>query len=365
MRYLKKLIIIPIILMLVVVLAGCEKGNDTDAKSAHKILEEHSVWTANVVLQDFQPSLQATGTLVPRRQTELYSLVSGMIEKLPVDIGDKVAKGQLLFMIRTIDYRLALQQAEANLTRAGVIVRDRKREQDRIQNLFKAGSATQQMHDRSITAYEESEAAFKQALVARDMARQSLADCTMAAPYDSAITARYLEKGEYIERGHKVLEIMDLAVLNAEIEISERHAGKISRGLPVTISFNFREGDVEGKVVAVNPKLDIKSRTFLVKVTVDNKDGDLQAGLFCSAVFKLPLRKDQMSVPAEALSKDAGRSVVWVVEDGKAYPREVKDGGPANGHAWILSGLNPGDVVIIKGAGGLMKGMPVVVKKQD
>jgi len=66
-------------------------------------------------------------------------------------------------------------------------------------------------------------------------------------------------------------------------------------------------------------------------VAVDNRDGKLQAGLFCSASFKLPLIKDQMTIPTAALSRDEGRSTVWIVENGKAHLRNVSEGGSLDG----------------------------------
>jgi RND family efflux transporter MFP subunit len=319
------------------------------------------VKTGTVELRDFQPIIQATGTLVPRRHTDVYALAGGQIEKLPVDIGDHVLKGALLFMIRTVDYRLALQQAEANLARAEVMVRDRKREKERINNLFEAGSATQQMHDQTITAHEESEATLAQAVAARDIARQALKDCTASAPYEGIITARYLEEGEFIDKGKKVLEIMDLSILNAEMELAERYAGTVTKGLSVDLSFNNRPESLVGTVVAVNPKLNPANRTFLVKVAVDNREGALQAGLFCSGRFKLPVKEKQMAIPATALLRDEGRSTVWVIMEGKAYPKNVKEGEFFNGLVWILDGLEPGDIVVTEGSGGLIEGTSVTV----
>lgn len=354
-------LIIPLFLLF---FTGC--GNDSDAvnTTVSKTTGPRTVKTATVILKDVQPSAQATGTLVPRHHAELHSLVDGKIEKLPVDIGDKVAKGQLLFRIRTVNYHLALQQAEANFARAQVIVKDRKREKERMQNLIEAGSATEQMRDQAITAYEEAQAAFRQAQAARDTARQFLTDCTITAPYDGVVTARFLEEGEYVKKGNKVLEIMDITVLNAELELPERYAGEIAIGLPVTISFSSHLDSITGDVVAVNPKVDMLNRTFLVKVAVNNRDGKLHAGLFCSASFKLPLKKDQMAIPSVALSRDQGRSTVWVVEDGKAYSRKVREGGSLNGWAWILDGLKSGDVVVTEGSGGLIEGNSVIVTQQ-
>jgi len=359
-----KLNIFLIILLFLLFFTGC--GNDSDAvnTTVREKAGPRTVKTATVILKDVQPSAQATGTMVPRHHAELHALVDGKIEKLPVDIGDKVAKGQLLFRIRTVDYHLALQQAEANLARAQIIVKDRKREKERMQNLIEAGSATEQMRDQAITAYEEAQAAFRQAQAARDTARQFLTDCTIIAPYDGVVTARFLEEGEYVKKGNKVLEIMDITALNAELELPERYAGEIAPGLPVNLSFSSRMDSITGNVVAVNPKVDILNRTFLVKVAVNNRDGKLHAGLFCSASFKLPLKKDQMAIPNVALSRDRGRSTVWIIEDGKAHSRKVREGGSLNGWVWILDGLKSGDVVVTEGSGGLIEGTDVTVSEQ-
>ncbi len=350
-----------LIIFTVVLLSGWTFAGNAEEATAKREAGTQAVKTAAVELRDFQPIIQATGTLVPNRHSDVFALAGGKVEKLPVDIGDHVAKGDLLFMIRTVDYRLALQQAEANLARAEVMVRDRVREKERIKNLFEAGSATQQMYDQTITVYEESEAALAQAVAARDIARQALQDCTAVAPYDAVITARYLEEGEFIGKGHKVLEIMDLSVLNAEMELPERYAGTVTKGLLVDLSFNYRSDTVSGTIVAVNPKLNPANRTFLVKVAVDNRDGSLQAGLFCSGRFKLPVEEKQMAIPTEALIRDEGRSVVWIVRDGKAYKCTVKEGSFFNGFVWILEGLTPEDTVITEGAGGLIEGKPVTI----
>lgn len=358
-----KVIAIPMIMIFLLFSNGCDKEKDSGKSTVIEKTGPHSVKTVTVALRDVQPSVQATGTLIPQRYAKLHALVDGKIEKLPVDIGEPVRKGQVLFQTRIVDYRLALQQAEANLSRTRVLVKDRKREKNRMQNLFEAGSATEQMRDQAITAYEEAEATLKQAQAARETARQFLNDCTVTAPYNGVVTARYIEKGEYVKKGIQVAEIMDLTILNAEMELPERYAGKVPSGLPIFLSFSTRPESITGKIVAVNPKVDTLNRTFLVKVAVGNRDGKLQAGLFCSANFKLPLIKDQMTIPTAALSRDEGRSTVWIIENGKAHMRNVREGGSLDGWVWILDGLKPGDKVVTEGAGGLTEGAKVAISK--
>jgi len=95
---------------------------------------------------------------------------------------------------------------------------------------------------------------------------------------------------------------------------------------------------------------------------VDNTDGHLQAGLFCTARFALPAAENQTAIPAAALNRDQGRSTVWIIEDGKAYQKEVADNGIYDSRAWIVNGLHKGQAVVIEGAGSLTQGVEVEVK---
>jgi len=359
----KILYVILAIVFAVVSMLGCagdKVGSTTATKeNTSKLQERVKVETAVVKAENFQPEFQATGTLFANRKIVLKALVGGEITFLNVDIGSKVKKQQLLFEIRKVNYELELQQAEANLARAKVIVADREREKNRIENLYKEGSATEQMRDQIITAYEEALAGLKQAEAARARMAQMLADCSNYSPYDGIITARFVQKGVYVNVGDPVVELTDLSVLNAEIEIPEIYAGKIKEGQNVIISFLTDHKPVTGKIVAVNPKINIMNRTFLVKAEVDNKNDNLHDGMFCTATFKLPVQKNIPSVPVAAVIHDEGRSYVWVISDGKAHYREVKEGDRLNGYVMIVNGLKPGETIVISGFGSLSEGQEI------
>ena len=348
--------------VLALVLTATYGCNDNNAQAQQTVLEKNgkpAVKTAQVELRDFQSYIEASGTLMPARHAKLTSLVGGMLETIKSDIGDSVRQGDILFQVRTVDYELALKQAEATLARAEILVQDRKREKTRIENLFQGGSATEQMRDQAITAYEDAISALTLAAASRDTARQALKDCTMKAPYDGRITAKYLQEGEFSRAGTEVLEIMDLSTLNAEVNVSERFAGKIGQGTSVTVSPSSGVAPVAGTIVAINPKIDLASRTFLVKVSVDNRNRELQAGLFCTARFTLPVARQQTAIPRAALSRDLGKSTVWVIKDGKSYQKDVVDNGIHDGWAWINGGLEAGQYVVVDGAGSLTEGVEV------
>ena len=358
----RNMFIVIFIAALLVLMYGCGEKKAQATQTLGESQGKLQVKTAPVELQDFQSNVEASGTLVPARHAMLTTLVGGKLQTIRVDIGESVKRGDILFQVRTVDYELTLKQAEAGLRRAEIMVKDRQREMARIENLFKGGSATEQARDQAVTAFEDARSALSLAAASTDTAKQSLEDCTVKAPYDGTITAKFIQEGEFAKSGIEVLEIMDLTTLNAEIDVSERYAGKINMETAVRVSPSTGAEPLIGKITAINPKIDLGGRTFLVKVAVDNTDGHLQAGLFCTARFALPAAKNQTAIPAAALNRDQGRSTVWIIEDGKAYQKEVADNGIYDSRAWIVNGLHKGQAVVIEGAGSLTQGVEVEVK---
>lgn len=348
--------------MLALTLNGCSDGGTAAEERDVTALGPRAVKVAAVERMDFQPMVNTTGTLVPKRHAELPALVGGKIAKLPVDAGSRVRRGDLLFRVRTVDYELALRRAEANLAEAEVAVEAAVREKERLDNLLAEGSATDQMRDLAITDHDRAQAAMAQARAARDQAEQALDDCTLRAPYDGVVTARFREPGEFVAKGDPVLEIMDVSLLHAELELPERYAGLIPLGSTVSLGLQHRGAVIEGEVSTINPKIETSTRTFVVKVDVDNSDGSLQAGLFCSASFPLPPQLDQLAVRGDALVRDEGRTTVWVVEDGVVSSREVVEGPALDGWALVRSGLDEGELVVVEGSGGLIEGGEVLVE---
>jgi len=274
----------------------------------------------------------------------------------------KVRKGQRLFLVRTVDFEIGLAQAEAALTRARVGREDRRREKTRVEGLFREGSATEQMQDQAATALEDAEAAVLEAEAGVAIARQMLEDATIVAPYDGHVTARWHQRGEFVSRGDRVVELMDLATLEAEIEIPEPFAGRIEPGLEVALALRGGQVSATGRLIAVNPKVDLTTRTFKVKVEVENGEKGLQAGLFCTATFRLPERAGAAAVPASAVQRDQGASFVWIVRDGTVARRGIEEIGSEEGFVYVESGLEEGETVVSGGAGGLYEGAAVAAR---
>jgi membrane fusion protein (multidrug efflux system) len=332
------------------------------AGTASEVLAPREVALVAAARRDFRPAVEATGTVRASREAEMRALSEGQLEAVPVDVGTRVGAGQTVFQVRPTEYRLDLQQAEAAVVSAQVALKDARRERDRMDGLAREGSATGQMLDQAVSAAERAEAALGEAQARRDAARQRLADTTGAAPYGGVITARMLQRGEFVARGNPVVKIADLSTLHGEFEVPERLAGTLATGMKADLVVRTTGEALVGTIVAVNPAIDSTNRTFLVKVAVPNPDLRLQAGLFATARFELPPRLGALAVPAAAVIRDEGRSFVWIVEDGRARTLAIREGLADGDWVEVVEGVGPGQSVVTTGAGGLVAGAQVAVK---
>jgi membrane fusion protein (multidrug efflux system) len=187
-------------------------------------------------------------------------------------------------------------------------------------------------------------------------AQQRLEDTSVKAPFNGIITGKRLNSGDYVKRGDEVLEITDLSSLEAEMKTPERYANLMKVGIPVTLSIESLLTERKGQITAVNESIDLNTRTFLVKVRIDNRDHSIKAGTFFTGVFQLPPVRDSIAIPTAALRQEGGRSLVWVAEDGRARQLIVVAGEQDDHYVQIRSGLSGDEKVVIAGAGALSEG---------
>ena len=390
--------------------SGCSgEGNAAEmGASKESALRPREVAVAPVVRRNFNRTLQATGSLMPSSRATLRALIEGPLEAVLVDIGDSVRKGQVLFNTRAIDAGLVVKSAEAALetsrasleellawrrseeidmlraetARAEAEHQRLRNERDRAASLLERGAISRSEWEQARTSFETAEANVristerlriaetgptKEAIqvaenrvrereAALAQAQQRLQDTSVRAPFSGVITNKFLNSGDYVRRADEVLEITDLSSLEAEMKAPERYTSLLKVGIPVTVGIETLLIEREGHVIAVNEAIDLDTRSFLVKVRIDNSDHSIKAGTFCTGVFQLPPVKDALSIPAAALREERGRSLVWVANGEVARRVVVTTGERADDYVQIRLGLTGDEQVIVEGAGALSEG---------
>lgn len=395
-------------------LVGCLRDESVDSGLG---TEAREVGVATVSQRDFERQIVTTGSLQAQQSAMVRAISGGPLEVVPVEIGDIVSEGEVLFQVRLVDAELAIQSAEAGLRTAEANLADLRawqrqeevetrraslnqaeaeyerlaRDRDRMETLFERGSVSQSEWDMARTAAESANAALEsakqqmrisetgptqeqiavvqaqvaQAEAAVDQARQILQDATIRAPFDGVVTQRLKKAGDFVNRAEPVIELANIETLEAEMRVPESYASMIENGSELDVIVEAIHEVHPGAVFAVSESIDQATRTFQVKVAVDNSDRSIKTGMFCTGEFHLPNKVNVPAVPLDALVQEEGRYYVWVAENSNATRIEVEIGEEDGEYREILSGVETGDQVIVEGKGALTEGADIVLQENN
>jgi len=330
------------------VLAGC--GSEEATKTVGD--ERVPVELIEVARSEVAPALSFSGTVVPWRKALLGAQIQGPVEKFHVDVGDRVARGDLLAELASEQ----LTQAEA-----AYVVADK--DWERMQSLHEKGAVTEQALDHASAAYQAAKATYEMIL---ESAR-------IRAPFAGVISGRFLDEGEVFTLmptaagAPAILEVSKTDTVKVVIEVAERGRPLVRRGLSATVVVADHSGmSFEGRVHRIDPDLDRMSRTSTAEVVVANRDGALTSGSFADVEVALAPR-EALLVPRDALVRQEGTGVfyVYVIEGGIARRRDLVLGGSYGEAVEVLDGLSSGDRVVTAGRYRLHDGSEVTVVVAD
>jgi len=306
--------------------SASETGQDEAALPVVKIAETRTQMVNQIA--------EFTGNIEPFVKNSISSSSAQRIEKIYVEVGTRVRKGQLLVQMENLNYANAMIQLE-NL----------RTDLARVEALYKAGGVSQQQYDQIKTQVKVSE--------------ESLANLDkntkLLSPIDGVVTARNFDNGD-LTMGQPILVVMQLQPVKIMISISEEFYPIVKNGTPVDISLDVYDGKTfPGKVSLVYPTIEAASRTFQVQVSIANGNMQIRPGMFARAKVNLG-SKSRVMVPDKAVIKQQGTNDKFVyVLDGDTVAFTKVDLGRRIGAEYeVLGGLSDGQKVIVAGMNNLI-----------
>lgn len=327
-------------------LMGCA-SNSTENKQTTAPVEEPAVIvkTATAELQSVNVTETYTSEIKPYKENDITPAVAGLhISKIKVDVGDHVRKGQVLVVMD----QTTLKQQELNLATT-------EDSYNRMKPVHEAGGVS----DQQMIQLEN------QLNLQREVVENLRKNSTILSPITGIVTARNFESGDLFAQ-MPILHIMQINKLKVMANVSEQYYTSVKVGQPVSIEVDIFPGEVfEGKVSRINPALDAATRTFGVEITIPNGKERLRPGMYARATFSMGERENVM-IPDQALQKQTGSSerYVYVIKDGVAEYRLVKDGRRVGDKIEILEGLTAGEQVATTSFTRLISGKKVEVKNE-
>ncbi|MFO7644797.1 MAG: efflux RND transporter periplasmic adaptor subunit [Desulfosarcina sp.] len=296
--------------------------------------------------------LELTGSVEPYRVARLASPAEGPVVDIRVREADRVEAGDsLLFIGRK-------KGADALITS---LREELKKEEDnlrRTRQLVESEALPGEQLDQARSAYEKVRAQLVQA-------EETAGDYTIYAPWAGVVSQVNVKEGEFVAPRAILLEIYDPSSLLILAAVPERHAAEVTAGMRVDVRLDAYPVDImQGRIERVYPYLDSRLRTRTMEITLE-KPIDLLPGMFARLNVLLKNIDDVVIVPLEALVTTPKGPVVFVVEDDKAIARAVKTGIEADNRIQLVSGVQPGDKVIIAGNEKLKSGVEVSLAEDE
>ncbi|MGM0602670.1 MAG: efflux RND transporter periplasmic adaptor subunit [Bacillota bacterium] len=208
-------------------------------------------------------------------------------------------------------------------------------------------------------------ASVKQAEANLDQVKDQISKTQIRAPFSGLVQTVNIEEGEMIPSGQTAVNLINIDQLYAEIDVTAAAASALKKGDTVDVKAETMQHYIKGTVTNIAPAADPSSRTFLVKVQIENEDNRLRAGMFADVRLVKGEAGFSVVVPVESIvDLNEDNPYLFTVEDGKAVKKNVKLGIKTDSRVEILEGLSAGEKVIFRGQNNLQDGTEVEVRNQ-
>lgn len=315
------------------------------------------VVTGTVSSGEVAPEVSYIGTVMFNELSDVAAEVDGKVVSLAVDHGQKVSKGDPLVVLSSdlLDKRIAnarslMEQAKADYELARL-------EDVRMTKLFKTRSVSEGEFDNARLGAQASERNYYALRATLNRLQLERAKKTIRAPYDGVVLERQAHRGEWVSQGATVMTMAGDGEVDVEVNVPAGPARVVKPGLKVEVRVGPEV--MSGEVYAVIPRGDVSTRTFPVKIRVENP-GNLAEGMEARVSLPSDVASETLVVPRDAVISARGQLVVWAVLDGKAVPVSVQVMGYRGLDAGVVSEkLQEGMEIVIKGNERLQPGQPV------
>jgi len=301
---------------------------------------------------DFASDLEVTGTLEANESVELHSEVSGLVTSINFKEGSNVTKGSLLVKINDRDIQAQLQDA---LTKERLSATN----EGRSKQLLEKGAISQEEYDISLADLQSLKSQTQ-------LIRAQLAKTSILAPFSGKIGLRSISTGGYITPATLIANLSSIDPLKISFSVPEKYIGQIKANSEISFNTDGFSKSFTGKVYAIEPGVNVQTRTLQIKALVPNADNQLFPGSFAKVKLKLSTLKDAILIPNQAIIPVLKGKTVFVSRNGKAQQVDVQTGTRTAEYIVVSSGLKVGDTVMTTGAMALKPDAPVnvtVVKK--
>ena len=331
-------------------MSGCGRSeSSTKAENNKNSSRLVQVSVAKVEPSPMKDILVLPGETEAWQDVRVGADMGGRVEWVGPKEGDSVKEGELVAKIDVSSLKAALDKAEAALKLADDLY-------ERRLKLFERKIINQEELDKVQTERTLAKASFRQAQTEYDRG-------FVKAPISGLVNHLFVDQGEFIDRGKPLVDLVNVDKIKVNVNVPELDVRFLKTGQKSMIRVDaFPEREMFGTIDFVAYKADPATKTFPVKVVMDNPDRGIRPGMIARVVFLRRIVPDALSAPLFALVDKGGERILFVEKDGVVHARTVSIGIIEEDRVQITKGLEPGDLIIVTGQREVEEGMKVQVK---
>ncbi|MGI2096835.1 efflux RND transporter periplasmic adaptor subunit [Shewanella glacialipiscicola] len=319
-------------LFMISILAAC--GEEQVAKKDEKYAIP--VETTTVMQGNVSSFYSTTATLEAPQEANVVSRISGLIESLAVEEGDRVQKGQVLAVIDAKRQQYDLDRSEAE-------VKIIEQELNRLKKM----SNREFISADSMAKLEYN---LQAAMAKKDLAKLQVTESQVVSPISGVVAKRYVKAGNMAKEYGDLFYIVNQDELHGILHLPEQQLVSLRLGQEAQVFSNQQSKlAIHAKVLRISPIVDPQSGTFKVTLAVPNQDARLKAGMFTRVELKYDTHENVITVPYSALINQDSKQALYVIDGTNANRREVEIGYREGDSVEVIVGIKPGEQVVTRG----------------
>ena len=344
----------------------------TGALTAYMMSQPKTVEVANPISKEIKPAYETTGRIEAQKSVDIIARVSGWLQERYFQEGDRVKKGQKLFLIEPDEYALAAMTARARVNENSAVYKNSEIDLHRAEQLLKEDLVSREYYDNALTQRNKNRATLDGAISDMNKANLNLSYTNITSPMDGRIGKKNISEGNYVTPSSGVLaQIYTTNPMKVTfplksgdfIELKKYFKDKKNENPSldnsVSILLGLSDGSTyeqEGKIEFVDNKVDENTGTVTMRAIFENPDELLVPGDYVNVTIRINKPQKVMLIPQSATKTDVGTGYyVWVVKDGKAEKRDIVVNENYENNWIVEKGLDYNDVVVMKGIQDIYK----------
>lgn len=336
------LVIIAVALITLPKVFATKKSEPLSAKS--QVLSVNGAIAAPRTLEN---KVYTTGTLISNEEVELRSEITGKVSKIFFQEGTRVEKGALLLKIN--DDELQAQKKRTEYQKKLAEVRE-----ERQRKLLAEKAVSQEEYDIALNELNTLKAQI-------EVLNAQIDRTEIRAPFRGTIGLRYVSEGSYIAPATRITTLQNTTPMKLDFSVPEKYASQIRTGDRVFFRVQSSPTPFEARLYAIEPKIDLATRTVQLRAVYPNYSGELFAGAFADVALVLNDIPNALMIPSESLVPEFKGQKVFLYRNGKIAEAKVEIGLRTEREIQITNGLTAGDTVLTTGILQARAGMEVAI----